>query len=1075
MFRFGKIHFRIGVRVGLALALPIIGVLVLSIWILTGYFRIASDMRDVRAIGEIAPAVGDLIHALQKERGVSTGFVGSAGRELVEMLPARHAETDKKSAALSSTLSDFHAARFGGTLAGRIEAAREAMSLLEAWRHEVAEGRVSVPEVTRLYSGAIARLIGIVEEVLVVSPRADLTRSIYAYLHLLLAKESAGQERAFGTAFFAADHFDESSQARLAELIDRQQESLQKFYSFASPGQVALLDYLLKGIRAAELQRMRQIVLSGKNRSLTSEIKVAHWFETTTQRIEQMKVVEDSLAADLIAQTRRAEGEASHTARMVALLVIVLLILTLAVAVEQARGIIGPMVRMTKAMSKLAARDEAEALTHEDHRRSDEIGDMARAMIVFRENLVKVVHAEEQHKSETILRLHYKALAAITQGVIITDAKRQIIYANDAFQRITGYTEEEILGQTPSFLHGSSANEEILNELRRALTSGDGFNGHLMNFKKDGTPFWSDLSVSPMTDNENHITHFVGITRDVTESRQVQQELRIAAKAFESLHGIMVTDARGTILRVNHAFTELTGYLADEVVGNTPSILKSGKHDDEFYAEMWRQLAATGAWYGEIWDRRKNGEVFPKWQTISAVRGLDGQTTHYVAAFSDISESKAAEAEIRHLAFFDPLTHLPNRRLLLDRLQHALATSARNRQHGAVLFIDLDNFKNLNDTQGHDKGDLLLQKVAERLTNSVREGDTVARFGGDEFVLLLEGLSVNSDEAVSQAELVCEKILEALNLGYQLGTRDYHCTPSIGITLYCGHSASVDELLQQADLAMYQSKEAGRNTLHFFQPDMQAAVTLRSILEADLRKGLRENQFLLLYQPQVGAEGQLTGVEALVRWHHPIRGIVAPSEFIQLAEETGLILPLGLWVLKTACERLAVWGAEPGKKHLTMAVNVSARQFHHKDFVDQVLATLEHCGADPKRLKLELTESLLLSDVEDTIVKMTTLKEAGVSFSLDDFGTGYSSLSYLKRLPIDQLKIDRSFIRDVLTDPNDAAIALTIVALAHSMGLTVIAEGVETEAQREFLASNHCCAFQGFLFGKAVLPEQISY
>ena len=1071
-----KLHdTRIGTRVALALALPIIGVVVLSLWTLTGYFRIANDMKDLRVIAELAPAVGDLIHAVQKERGLSASFIGSAGTELAERLPARHAETDEKRAALAGALTYFDAAHMGGTLATRIAAARELTDQIDAWRHAIAERRMTAPELTRLYGGAVTRLIGVVEEVLVVSPRADLTRSIYAYLHLLQAKEIAGLERAIGTAGFAAGRFDVAGQTRLVELIDRQRLYLGQFRFFASPRQVALLGYLLEGVSATELERMRQIATGNPGLRLTEGITAAHWFDTVTQRIDQMKVVEDSLAADLIAQARRAEDAAARTARMVAVFVTILLALTLAVAAALARGIIQPMVRMTRAMSQLAARDETSEIAAGDDRRGDEIGDMARAMIVFRENLVKVVQSEERHKSEAILRLHHQALASITQGVIITDAERRITYANEAFQRITGYTEAEILGRTPSFLHNRGEDIVILGELRAALVAGNSFSGHLMNFKKDGTPFWSDLSVAPVLDSEGRTTHFVGITRDITENRQVQQELRIAAKAFESLHGIMVTDANGVILRVNRAFTDLTGYGAEEVVGQTPAMLKSGKHDQEFYAGMWRQLTATGAWYGEMWDKRKNGEIFPKWQTISAVRGLDGKITHYVASFTDISESKAAEEEIRHLAFYDPLTQLPNRRLLLDRLQRGLAASARNRHHGAVLFIDLDNFKTLNDTLGHDKGDLLLQHVAGRLTECVRENDTVARLGGDEFVLMLEDLSENLHDAAAQTEIVGEKIVEALNQDFQLGAQEYHCTPSIGITLYSGHDASVDELLQQADLAMYQAKAAGRNTLRFFQPDMQDAVTTRSTLEADLRKGLREHQFMLFYQPQVGAEGQLTGVEALVRWRHPLRGLVAPNEFIPLAEETGLILPLGQWVLETACARLAVWGKDPGKAHLTMAVNVSARQFHHQGFVDQVLATLDHTGANPRRLKLELTESLFLSDVEDTIVKMTELKAAGVSFSLDDFGTGYSSLSYLKRLPLDQLKIDQSFISDVLTDPNDAAIARTIVALAQSMGLAVIAEGVETEAQREFLASHNCYAFQGFLFGKAEPPEPISH
>lgn len=1071
----GLHYLRIGTRVGLALALPIIGVLALSLWMLSGYFRTANEMRDLRGIAELAPRLGNLIHSIQKERGVAASFIGSGGTELAERLPARHAETDEMRAAVASALVYFDASRFGGTLASRVSAAREAVDQIETWRGVVAARKITAPELIRLYGGAVTRLIGIVEEILVVSTRADLTRSIYAYLHLLQAKESAGLERAVAAAGLAARRFDLAGQTRLVELIDQQRMYLDQFRFFASPGQVALLDYTLEGPGAMELERMRRIITDSRNARLSGEIKVAHWFDTTTQRIDQMKVVEDSLAAELIARARRAEETALRTARMVAVLVTILLALTVLVAAALARGIVNPMARMIGAMSKLAARDDSVEITAGDGRRGDEIGDMARAMIVFRENLVGVVQAEERMKHEAILRLHHQALASISQGVIITDAERRITYANAAFQQITGYSEAEILGRTPAFLHNRREDPRVLAELRAALAAGRHFSGHLMNFRKDGTPFWSDLSVAPVVNGEGRTSHFVGVTRDITESREIQQELRIAAKAFESLHGIMVTDANGIILRVNHAFSEITGFSAEDVVGQNPSILKSGRHDKEFYDGMWRQLATMGAWYGEIWDRRKNGEVFPKWQTISAVRGLDGQITHYVAAFSDISESKAAEDEIRNLAFFDPLTHLPNRRLLVDRLQHALAASARNRHHGALLFIDLDNFKNLNDSLGHDKGDLLLQQVAARLSECVREGDTVARLGGDEFVLMLQDLSENSLEAVTQAEVVGEKIVAALNQTYQLGTQEYNCTPSIGVTLYCGHAASSDELLQQADLAMYQAKAAGRNALRFFRPDMQAAVTVRSELEADLRKGLREHQFLLFYQPQVGAHGELTGVEALVRWGHPQRGLIGPNEFIPLAEETGLILALGQWVLETACARLAIWGKEPGKAHLTMAVNVSARQFHHENFVEQVLATLDHTGADPERLKLELTESLFLADVEDTIIKMTTLRAAGVRFSLDDFGTGYSSLSYLKRLPLDQLKIDQSFIRDVLTDPNDAVIARTIVALAHSMGLTVIAEGVETEAQRAFLASHNCHAFQGFLFGKAVPPERIPH
>ena len=431
-----------------------------------------------------------------------------------------------------------------------------------------------------------------------------------------------------------------------------------------------------------------------------------------------------------------------------------------------------------------------------------------------------------------------------------------------------------------------------------------------------------------------------------------------------------------------------------------------------------------------------------------------------------MAERNVAEEEMRNLAFYDPLTQLPNRRLLMERLTQALTSSARSRRKGALLLIDLDNFKTLNDTLGHDKGELLLQQVAQRLVSCVRESDTVARLGGDEFVVMFEGLSEASAVAAVEGKAVGEKILAALKHPYQLVGYENHSTPSIGITLFTGQQDSVDEVLKQADLAMYQSKAAGRNTLRFFDKKMQAVVTERAALDADLREAVRQEQFVLFYQPQVISDGHVTGAEALVRWKHPQRGMVSPAEFIPRAEETGLILPLGQWVLEAACAQLVKWASQPDTQNLTLSVNISAKQMHQPDFVAQILAPLKHTGADPRRLKLELTESLLVSNVESAIAKMAALKTHGVCFSIDDFGTGYSSLAYLKRLPLDQLKIDQSFVRDLLTDSNDIAIAKMVIALADSMGLTVIAEGVEIEAQREVLTRMGCHAYQGYLFSR---------
>jgi diguanylate cyclase (GGDEF)-like protein/PAS domain S-box-containing protein len=581
---------------------------------------------------------------------------------------------------------------------------------------------------------------------------------------------------------------------------------------------------------------------------------------------------------------------------------------------------------------------------------------------------------------------------------------------------------------------------------------------------------WVSTTKMALRDDQGSIVGTFGISRDITKSKEDEAELRIAATAFESREGMFVTNTRNVILRVNNAFTEITGYSAQEAVGQTPKLISSGRHDAAFYGVMHSAIAQSGTWQGEIWDRRKNGEEYPQWLTITAVKDGAGEITHYVATMSDITERKMAEDEIKHLAFYDSLTGLPNRRLLIDRLEQALASRSRHCREGALLFIDLDNFKTLNDTRGHDKGDMLLQQVAQRLATCVRKGDTVARLGGDEFVVILEDLSENAQEAITQTKTVGEKILAVLDHAYELGGYVHHCSASIGVTLFADHQQNVDDLLQRADLAMYQAKAAGRNTLRFFDPVMQAVVTTRVGLESGLRDAMVGHQFLLHYQPQVDSVGKVIGAEALLRWQHPQRGLVFPGEFIPVIEETGMILPVGRWVLETACERLVAWAARPELAHLSLAVNVSARQFHQPDFVAQVLVALERSGANPQRLKLELTESLLIDDVEDVIAKMVRLKDKGVCFSLDDFGTGYSSLSYLKRLPLDQLKIDQSFVRDIQVDPNDAAIARTIIALAKSLGLDVIAEGVETQPQLSFLDNAGCPVFQGYLFSRP-LPQ----
>ncbi len=719
--------------------------------------------------------------------------------------------------------------------------------------------------------------------------------------------------------------------------------------------------------------------------------------------------------------------------------------------------------------------------------RSDslEIVDLAQAFNAMAESMQKSrATLEEQVAQRTqALQLEhdrsqrYLDVAGIM--LLALDAQGHITMINRKGAELLGYPAQQLVGMD-WFLHfvPSGQRQEQRAWFQQVL-HGDGAasarqesqvqdaNGHLLLIQ------WTN---AVLRDTQAQPAGMLSSGQDVTAARAAQAELRIASIAFESQDCLMVCDAHWHILRINQAFTHTTGYSAAEALGQQPHrLLASGRTPEDTYVQLTQALQLHERWQGEVWDRRKNGEVFPCWLTVSAVRDEQRHITHYVVAMSDITQRKAAEEQIRNLAFYDPLTNLPNRRLLLDRLEVALATCARHPRMGALLFVDLDNFKTLNDTLGHDIGDLLLQQVAERLRSCVREGDTVARLGGDEFVIMLEDLANDAIDAATQVEAVGEKILRALGRSYVLRAHTHRSTPSIGVTLFGEQVEGIEEPLKRADMAMYQSKAAGRNTLRFFDPAMQAAVTHRAALEADLRQAIEQRQMVLHYQVQVHARAdgslRLVGAEALVRWRHPQRGLVSPAEFIPLAEETGLIVPLGQWVIETVCRQLALWSAHPQLGELTLAVNVSAKQFLQNGFVGHVRQSLEQTGAPPPRLKLELTESALVADVDEVVHKMVELQNWGVGFALDDFGTGYSSLAYLKRMPLDALKIDQSFVRDIFEDANDAAIARMIVVLGRSLGLTVIAEGVETLEQRYFLAQQGCHVYQGYLFGRP-LPAQ---
>jgi diguanylate cyclase (GGDEF)-like protein/PAS domain S-box-containing protein len=560
--------------------------------------------------------------------------------------------------------------------------------------------------------------------------------------------------------------------------------------------------------------------------------------------------------------------------------------------------------------------------------------------------------------------------------------------------------------------------------------------------------------------------------REQAQVKLTESELRLKTIVESEPECIKIVDEQGLLLHMNPAGLAMIQAENLQQVANLPVVGLLAPEYRSAFNEMHQRVLMGETLELEFEIVGLKGQR--KWLQTHAVPMQDAGKTVQLAVTRDITERKKASSEIEHLAFYDSLTNLPNRRLMLDRLGQALNSIVRHKRHGALLLIDLDNFKNLNDSQGHTAGDQLLVEVAARLTSCIRGDDTVARMGSDEFVVILQDLEA-SGLAPAQAEAVAVKIQKQLNQPYQLGfsavdgevtTRQYHCTSSIGITVFVDHGLSTEELLKRADAAMFQAKVGGRNLLQFFDPEMQAIVKANAEMEADLREAVFRNQFLLHYQAQVNVKGDVTGVEALVRWLHPQRGMVSPGQFIPLAETCGLILPIGRWVLEVACSQLKCWSVMPELSDLTIAVNVSARQFHENDFVEQVQEVLASTGANAQRLKLELTESLLVHDLERTIVKMLTLKTLGVGFSLDDFGTGYSSLAYLKRMPLDQLKIDQGFVRDILLDPNDAAIAKMVVALGNTLGLDVIAEGVETQGQRDFLAANGCVAYQGYLFGR---------
>jgi diguanylate cyclase (GGDEF)-like protein/PAS domain S-box-containing protein len=640
------------------------------------------------------------------------------------------------------------------------------------------------------------------------------------------------------------------------------------------------------------------------------------------------------------------------------------------------------------------------------------------------------------------------------EAIITFNEKLEVETFNPASLYLFGYSEQELLGISleklvPGF-------HQIRLDQKRTITQQN--EQLIFGCQKNGLFFPVEITIGEPFYNEQKT--WMTIIRDITERKKTEQGLRLMSRIFEDSHdAIMVTDTNASIIDINASFTSITGFSKEDVIGKNPRLMKSDVHPPSFYTAMWAKLKESGKWSGEIWDKRKNGEVYPKWLSISAVKNDAGQVSHFVGIFADITSRKEAENRLKQLAHYDPLTGLPNRTLFMEKLNWAIDWANREQRQVVLFFLDLDRFKIVNDTMGHQVGDQLLIEVANRLRGCVRKVDIVSRLAGDEFTIVLTNI-----EHISDVADIAQKVLDAFNKPVRLNDHDFFITTSIGITTYPDDGNDTDKLLKNADTAMYHAKSMGKNIYQFYSDFMNQKVHDELELELNLRKALDDNEFVLFYQPQIEINsGKIVGAEVLIRWKHPKLGFISPAKFIPYAERNDLILPIGYWVLRTACRQYVEWQRQ-GVQPFKISVNYSGVQLKQRGQIDLMANILKETGMNPENLKLELTESVVMEDAENTIKTLHEFKNMGISFSIDDFGTGYSSLSYLKRFPIDTLKIDKSFVEDIATDSDDDAIASTIIAMAHNLRLSVVAEGVETKEQLDILQAKGCDQVQDYYF-----------
>jgi len=1044
---------------------------------------IQPSQRELQGLALVEP-VSRTVQFIQLHRGLSTALLGGN-----ETMRDRRAATEREAAEAFKAME--------GVLPPGLASSEDLRSIKDNWERLRKEGlQWTVTENFAAHTRLVEQL-----QLFELSVADDYALTLDTELttfylidttinRLPHALEHLGQLRAYGTGILARKQITESQKARINSLVGESGSTLNELriniektgrYNPAVQGSL-LAAY---GGIADSARRISGLVesdiLTGHFATppdVFMDMATAEIDNGYTQMYQVLLPTTKTLIEARIAQAKK-------TLFLTASIALLLFLLMVYISVSIYYAIIGSIRSLVHSAHTFAEGDLSVRVKLNTRDELSQIGDSFNKMAASFSAMIKMREQAEKESAKIAEDLRIAAIAFETQAaVVVTDLTPKILRVNKAFEEITGYTAAEAIGQNPNILSAPEIRKSkaFYEEMWADLLNKGKWNGEVLDKRKDGVIYPKWLTITAVAAPDGTITHYVGSFLDITKRKQAEQALhdshdelhRLLNSMAEGMYGV---DTNGNCTFVNRSCLQILGYQHDnELLGKNMHELIHHSHADGspytiseckiYRAYQTNQLAHVA---DEVfW--RKDGAAIPVEYWSHPIE-TDGVVTGSIVTFVDITERKKAEEVINRLAFYDPLTNLPNRRLLLDRLQQAMAVSTRSGRYGALLFLDLDHFKIINDTQGHAVGDLLLTEVAHRLQSCVREGDSVARLGGDEFVVVLEELSSEPDEAATQIELVAEKIRNKLARPYRLQDYECHTTSSIGISLFRDHLENEEDLLKHADIAMYQAKAAGRNTIRFFDPQMQMALDVRSALETKLRSALARRQFRLYYQAQVDSRGKAAGAEVLLRWEHPELGLVSPAQFIPLTEETGLIVPIGLWVLQTACTQLKAWQHDALTRDLTLAVNVSAKQFQQADFVAQVQRVLLESGAKPSLLKLELTESTVLENIEDTIAKMREIKLLGVSFSMDDFGTGYSSLQYLKRLPLDQIKIDRSFVLDITSDPNDAAIVQAIIAMTEALGLNVIAEGVETEAQRDFLEKHGCHAFQGYLFSKPVPVE----